>query len=341
MGAAEKIERAKHDRLVREAQARKKRRKMDKVTLLVLIGALCAMAGGLFFGGRVLFKYIEQKKAEDALTAMRDQTDGGLAELPDNAADLIRKLLADSDEPSAVEEEEPIEVSDEYLARLQRKIDFDTLLAESPDATRWLWVPGSDNIDYYVMQERAEGIYKYIWADLHGWANGTGSLLTPYVPGDKDTAHLLIFGHRMSRRDSMFSNLVDWRVKEKAEANQYVMLYYPDHSECWKIWTAENAQGTGIVYHIPYDLGSKKYQELIDTLDQNGLYHMMDKPSADTRLLILSTCDKTMGDSDTRFIVVCVPDIFYYYDTQTLSRGPLKGEVKPWDEIVDESNTNN
>ena len=98
MSAAEKIERAKQDRIARERVQRKKRKKMDKLTLIVLTFALCATGGGLYFGGKILNEYISERKAEAALTAMRDQADGGLAEMPENASDLIRRLLAQTED---------------------------------------------------------------------------------------------------------------------------------------------------------------------------------------------------------------------------------------------------
>ena len=317
MGVAEKIQQAKIERIRRQ-----KRR--NRITLLILISALLTMCVGLFFGFQMLKEYIDEQTAEKNLESVRDSMDGGTALLPDNADEMIRKLLAgnQSSPEVVVEEEDPIEVSDEYLARLQRRIDFASLMAINSDADSWLWIPDT-NVDYYVMHEQKTDVYEYLWKDIYHEQNGTGSLLRVHVPADQDDAHLLIFGHRMSRRDLMFSNLTDWRDEEFAKSHQYVMMYYPDHSECWKVWTACNVQATSDIYKVPFELGSEKYQAMLDETARLGFYQLFSQPDNNTRTLYLSTCDKSMGNQDTRFIVVCVPDIFYYYDTQKLSRGPL------------------
>ena len=314
MGVAEKIQQAKIERI-------KRQKRRDRITLLILLSALLSMCVGLFFGFKVIKEYMDEQRAERNLENVRESMDGGMALLPDGADDRIRKLLADQN-VVAESTEDPIEVSEEYLARLQRRVDFDSLLAINPDADSWLWIPDT-NVDYYVMHEQKTDVYEYLWKDIYHQSNGTGSLLRVHVPADQDDAHLLIFGHRMSRRDLMFANLVDWRDEEFAKTHQYVMMYYPDHSECWKVWTASNVQGTSDVYKVPFELGSQKYQNLLDYTAQLGSYQLVPQPNKNTRTLYLSTCDKAMGNQDTRFIVVCVPDIFYYYDTQTLSRGPL------------------
>ena len=320
---------------VSNKKAIRRKRRQNIISFIVLFASLGCICGGVYFGSKMLFRYMDETEAENGLSNVRSAVIGGYADMPDDASDLIRQLMEERDAEARLraqeqgvpmeEPEEQIEVSEEYLARLTRRIDFKALQSINRQADRWLWVPGT-NIDYYVIYEAKEGIYEYLWKDIHGNENGTGSVLTPHVPGNRDDAHLLLFGHHMSRRDLMFSNLFDWRDKSYAMANPYVMMYYPDHSECWKVWTCANVQGSSKIYKVPYDIGSKKYAKMLKYTASMGDYELVPTPDRNTRTLYLSTCDTNMGDNDTRFILVCVPDIFYYYDTQTLSRGPLVEE---------------
>ena len=308
MGVADKIQRAKEMKL-------KKQKRQNRITSVILFFAGLSICVGLFFGYRVLHQYLIENAAEQGLQDIKSSVNGGRAILPDDAMDILRKLYGDK----------AIKVFDaEYLDRLSRRIDFDELLSINPDASRWLWIPDT-NIDYYVMQEPKTSVYSYLWKDIYRRENGTGSLLTPHVPGEQDDAHLLIFGHRMYRRDLMFTNLTDWRNKSFAEEHPYVMLYYPDHSECWHVWMACNAQGTSDIYKIPFKLESEEYANMLNYTKSLGTYELTNTPDSSMRTLYLSTCDKSMGDVETRFIVVCVPGLCYYYDSQTFSIGPMDG----------------
>ena len=350
MGAAEKIQQAKAARIQRA-------KRKNRITLLILILALAAIIAGLYFGYTMWREYSEEESAHNDIADIRDLVadpnarrgtdDLGLIPLPTNAESLIYdalgannkfKVLSDgtyakqpvsSDKkPVVQEDEEPIEIDDDYMDKLLRAVDFATLKNINSDVLCWLWIPDT-NIDYYVMQEQGEkeDVFEYIWKDIYHKKSGVGSLLSVHVPGDMEDAHLLIFGHHMKRRDVMFSNLLDWRDKSFAEQHPYIFVYYPDHAECWKVWTCANAQGDSIIYDVPYILGSDGYQEMLDVTLELGFYELADRPDKNTKTLYLSTCDKLTDNKDRRLILVGVPDIFYYYDTGTLTRGPIKEEV--------------
>ena len=351
MGAAEKIQQAKAARIQRA-------KRKNRITLLILILALAAIVAGLGFVYTMWKEYTEEETAHHEIIDIRnlvadpgarvEMDDTDLIPLPTNAESLIYnalgannkfKVLSDGTyvkqsvlpvRTQAVEQEEedPIEIDDEYLDRLMRAIDFTTLKNINSDVLCWLWIPDT-NIDYYVMQEQGEkeGVFEYIWKDIYHKKSGVGSLLSVHVPGDMEDAHLLIFGHHMKRRDVMFSNLLDWREKSFAEQHPYIFVYYPDHAECWKVWTCANAQGDSIIYDVPYILGSEGYQEMLDVTLSLGYYELAERPDNNTKTLYLSTCDKLTDNKDRRLVLVGVPDIFYYYDTGTLTRGPLQEEV--------------
>ena len=348
MGAAEKIQQAKAARIERA-------KRKNRVTLLILIFALCAILAGLYFGYTMLKEYMDEESAHNEIASIRDlvaDTDArrevderSTIMLPTNAESLVystlgannkfqvlsdgtytKKPVSSDEKPIVVEDEEPIVIDDDYMDKLMRAVDFKALKNINSDCLCWLWIPDT-NIDYYVMQEQEDEKFEYIWKDIYHKKSGVGSLLVAYVPGEQTDAHLLIFGHHMKRRDVMFSNLLDWRDKSFAELHPYIFVYYPDHAECWKVWTCANAQADSIIYDTPFILGSDGYQEMLDETLSLGFYELAERPDKNTRTLYLSTCDKLTDNKDRRLVLVGVPDIFYYYDENLLTRGPKKEEV--------------
>lgn len=212
------------------------------------------------------------------------------------------------------EEDSPEDTGDESVGfdeNLLRKIDFDELQAINKDATSWLFIPNT-NIDYYVMQEQTPGEYKYLYLNIYNESNWWGSILTPAIPGGQDDAHQLIFGHHMDGEDEIaFSRLPFFVDKAYGEARPYMYRYYPDHSERWKVWAAVQVSQWDDVYEVPYVLGSDSYDNLLYHIDGSAYYTLTSKPSKNTQITVLSTCNG-WGE---RFILACVPDMAYYYPT--------------------------
>ncbi len=192
---------------------------------------------------------------------------------------------------------------------LLRQVDFDNLRSVNSDVRSWVYIPET-NVDYYVMQEQTLGVYYYLWRDISKNSSTWGSILTPKIPLDADDAHTLIFGHRMKNTSQAFSSLSKYRDTEYAEQHKYVYQYFPDHAERWEVYAALNIQPADTVYEMPFELGSDDYQGMLDHVSDVAIWAKDGiKPDANTRTTMLSTCH----DNDTRFVVVCVPDLVYYY----------------------------
>ena len=189
---------------------------------------------------------------------------------------------------------------------LKRRIDFDYLQSINKDATRWLTIPGT-NVDYYVMQEPVVGQSYYLWRNIYGNSSSWGSLLSPAIPGGGDSAHTLIFGHHMIDGSVAFSSFSNYYYSDAYNANAYrdVYVYYPDHSERWKVWAACDGYSSDRVYNIPSDLGSNSYADLIQSMKR--------APDSNTKTLVMSTCNGWYAGSNVRFYVVCKPDVGYNY----------------------------
>ena len=197
---------------------------------------------------------------------------------------------------------------------LKRHIDFDYLQSINKDATRWLTIPGT-NVDYYVMQEPVVGESYYLWRNIYGNSSSWGSLLSPAIPGGGDSAHTLIFGHHMIDGSVAFSSFSNYYYSDAYNANAYrdVYVYYPDHSERWKVWAACDGYSSDGVYNIPSDLGSNSYVDLIQSMKSKARYKLGSAPDSNTKTLVMSTCNGWYAGSNVRFYVVCKPDVGYNY----------------------------
>lgn len=217
--------------------------------------------------------------------------------------------------------ETPTEAMDENLLR---RIDFNALQAINTDATRWIYVPNTA-IDSQVMQEQTVGHYEYDLKSIYRRYNGCGTFLVPAAVRDSngnaiDDAHTLLLGHRMNNYNGewQFSNLpTRWGSIDGANEYPYVYIYYPDHAERWRVWVGVDAWESDMIYDMPYELGSDGYQKLIDHVASIARYQAVSAPDKDTRTLMLSTCNRPNGGALMRFVLACVPDAEYYYDSQT------------------------
>lgn len=198
---------------------------------------------------------------------------------------------------------------DEYLLR---KVNFDALTAINSDVVTWIYIPNT-NIDSYVMQEPVLNEYKYNDRNIYLRYTSTGSFMIPKSPMDLEDAHMLILGHHMPYSSRAFGNLVDYYGKT-FDYHPYIYMYYPDHSERWRVWTANDVKDDDMVYELPYEYNTEHYGELLTHLRNTARYVSPYEPDVNTKILCLSTCNRWSRSVLGRFIVTAVPDAYYYYD---------------------------
>lgn len=229
---------------------------------------------------------------------------------------------------------------------LLRRVDFGYLQGVNPDVESWLHVPDT-NIDEVVVREPVVNRYKYDLRDWTGARNSSGTYLFPAEPRDSEgnvakDVHQLLLGHRMisyrGQKDWKFSHLpTRWATKAGAESHPYVYLYYGDHSERWRVWCAGDVWSSDMVYDQPYEVGSKEYQGLIDHMKGFARYENGDAPDVNTKTLVLSTCDRPDGGVLRRFVLVCVPDAAYYYDSMSYVDLADKAKYEAWQRGINDN----
>lgn len=219
-----------------------------------------------------------------------------------------------------VTEPDPSDNTEGIDEALLRRVDFDSLKATNDEVSCWLYVPGT-GIDGVVMQESTVGWYQYNLYSMYKRYNGCGEFLIPAYRADVEDARLMILGHRMNNYNGewMFSQLPNrWGDVEGAQEYPYVYVYDGEKATRYRVWAALDAWASDEVYDMPYEIGSDDYAALLEHVADNARYQIGAAPTRDENTLMLSTCNRNNGGALMRFSLWCVPDVAYYYDTETL-----------------------
>lgn len=190
------------------------------------------------------------------------------------------------------------------------EVDFDALVGNNPDATRWIKLPNT-NVNQPVMQEQTVGSYYYLHKDINKKYKLAGSLFTPAIPDGTENGSLLVFGHWMGKKtygDYMFSMLKERFGDRRAIANHpYVYVYEQGVSKRYRVYGGKRATVEDIAYTLPRPLGSTLYEDVIKYWDDN--LDWKDEVLTLTQFtptLVMSTCDAIADDR--RFYAVFVLD---------------------------------
>lgn len=187
---------------------------------------------------------------------------------------------------------------------MNKHIDWDNLNSINKDIVGWIYIPNT-NIDYPILQEQNFGEQYYLHHDYKKDEVFSGSVFTPKQPYDGvDDAHMLLFAHRMKNKEIMFSNLENYYCDSyEMIKHQYAYLYKKNHIERWIVWCTKNTSSDDDMYTLPYHLKSEQYQSLIQNTKYTANNLIGNEPSANEKILILSTCSGDVGGSDRFFVV--------------------------------------
>lgn len=287
----------------------KNKKKIATILIIVFSAALivlCALLGYQFYE-------ISERKKDDA--------------------SLSEEVVYDIPDAQTLDAETPdlkAHLSNESIDYLKRRIDFDKLKSINPDVFCWLTLPQT-NIDSYVLKEPKAGEFFYERKDIYKNDAFSGSYVTPH-PFDENTddAHRMIFGHYMYGYfgEWMFTKLHEYFADaEAAKKHEYIYLYFPDHSERWKVITAMDATADDTIYESPFVLGSDEYENMIRHVLENSRFQLEDPMglSKNEMTLMLSTCALWGDGVWGRFAVFARPDVRYDYATEQVS--PLRFEA--------------
>ena len=180
-------------------------------------------------------------------------------------------------------------------------VDWSYLKSVNPDIVAWLYVPGT-SMSYPILQESTVGDYYYLNHNMYGQYQELGSL---FMPALKDTnsvnKQLTVFGHNSFGwyGDVYFTHLYDWYDNASVAKNyKYAYVYYPDGKvETYENWGASDTTTSDNVYELP--VTDNGFEERLDHIEKTSRYVLSEKPSKDSKIMVLSTCEDV--NSNERF----------------------------------------
>lgn len=188
-------------------------------------------------------------------------------------------VVEDSLVEEPVEEPKPVELP-------PITVNFDTLLADSPDTIGWLYaVDGSVNLP---VVQGTDNLY-YLTHLPNGNYSSGGSLFLDYLNSDQfDDEVSFIYGHNM-KNGTMLQPLLEYQ--KQGYYDQYPVMYLLTPEKNYKLELFAGIL-TGIesdVYTFNFD-GEEAKQSFIDGLVARSTFVPQRIPEASECLLCMSTC---------------------------------------------------
>ncbi len=199
-----------------ETEKKKKDRKARIVIRYVLMG-VCAVVfvTSLFSIINTLQGY---KQAEDFYANMYSEFDESGTDLNDSAVISALPSFGTINSPKGNDSE----TYNQLFARMKARIL--SLREKNPDVYGWVIIPGTDTIDYPILQG-ADNDY-YLNHEYMGGYMTAGSIFADYRC-DKDingNYNFIVYGHNM-QNGMMFSDLIKFLEKDFFDQNKYVYVY--------------------------------------------------------------------------------------------------------------------
>lgn len=256
------------------------------------VAAVCAI---------VLLVYLfDEKNAEMEADSMKDCFVVEITPIPPTPTPKPEETQAPTATPEPTEES--LLSLDGYDVPA-RKIDFEGLKEDAPDAYAWLLVPGTD-IDYPIVQHPEEPEY-YLRRTPEGKDATAGSIFTElYNNTDWTENNTIIYGHNM-RNGSMFATLHNFEEEEFFEENQFIYIYSPDNVV--RVYQVFGAYEFGdmhltLTYGMNTDEGFEAFLDEVKELSHGeNLFRETVEVTTEDSIITLSTCVR--GKDNNRFLV--------------------------------------
>ena len=199
-----------------EAEKRKKARRTKNIIRYALMGVcICIFCASLFSIVKTLYGY---KQAEDFYANMYSEFDETDTYLDDSAVISELPSFGTINSPKGEDSETYNKLFDRMKARIL------SLREKNPDIYGWIIVPGTDTIDYPILQ--TDNNDYYLFREYMGGYMTAGSIFADYRC-DKDingNYNFIVYGHNM-QNGMMFSDLIKFLDKDFFDQNRYVYVY--------------------------------------------------------------------------------------------------------------------
>lgn len=271
-----------------------KKEKRKDIIRYVLMGIfICAFLISLY---SVLEKLSEYREAENFYDRMYTVLDSGDNESVVKIPQMINPL--DGFDVANGSGKTQIRAYNDLFVRMRARIL--SIKSINPDIYGWIVVPGTDNIDYPIMQGDDNDYYlnhEYTYGYLQA-----GSIFAD-CHCDRDTNgnfNTVIYGHNM-QNGMMFSELIKFMDEDFFNNNKYIYLYTEKGMFTYLIFSAFKAD-----YRYGYfETGFPSAQNFVDFANEmkaNSLYQREGVTfDINDRIITLSTC--TNGAWTDRYCV--------------------------------------
>ena len=183
-------------------------------------------------------------------------------------------------------------------------IDFASLQQQNPDIYAWVYVPGT-NVNYPVCQSTEDDAY-YLTHNAAGEESELGAIFSErqFNGTDMQDRVTILYGHN-GYGDTMFTALHQLDRAEFFDANKRVYVYAPGHIFTYEIVSAFMSDERHLMglYNYQDDNDFARFESYIQNPDALGAQTREAELGADSKILVLSTCNTGALEATGRYIV--------------------------------------
>lgn len=255
----------------RQKRSRQKKKSglFDKVTMVVLVVAVCVFAFSLYQLVRTMVPYYSGGKEYDKLK---------------NKAITVQEQTDD-----------PGDVSGDTF-----KVDFDVLLQENPDTVAWIRFDEPSIISYPVVKSADNK--EYLTKTFSANDNKLGAIFMDMRnQNDFSDRNTFIYGHNMKVGGEMFSQLNEYASEDFYKAHPYFYIYTPDgKTRTYEVFSAGVVKDSAEVYNLNITT-DEEFEAYLAECKSTSNYVTSPGVDRNSKIVSLSTC--TNVNEDERFLL--------------------------------------
>ena len=255
----------------RQKRSRQKKKSglFDKVTMVVLVVAVCVFAFSLYQLVRTMVPYYSGGKEYDKLK---------------NKAITVQEQTDD-----------PGDVSGDTF-----KVDFDVLLQENPDTVAWIRFDEPSIISYPVVKSADNK--EYLTKTFSANDNKLGAIFMDMKnKSDFSDRNTMIYGHNLKVGGEMFSQLKEYEEESFYKEHPNFYIYTPDGKvRMYKVFAASVVKDTSDAYNLTYN-SDEEFESYLNLCRESSNYQVDVEVNAQSQIVSLSTC--TNVKEDERFLL--------------------------------------
>lgn len=255
----------------RQKRSRQKKKSglFDKVTMVVLVVAVCVFAFSLYQLVRTMVPYYSGGKEYDKLK---------------NKAITVQEQTDD-----------PGDVSGDTF-----KVDFDVLLQENPDTVAWIRFDEPSIISYPVVKSADNK--EYLTKTFSANDNKLGAIFMDMRnQNDFSDRNTFIYGHNMKVGGEMFSQLNEYASEDFYKAHPYFYIYTPDgKTRTYEVFSAGVVKDSAEVYNLNITT-DEEFEAYLAECKSTSNYVTSPGVDRNSKIVSLSTC--TNVNDDERFLL--------------------------------------